>query len=416
MKSFRSFGSKLPKGSFGKESTLGANFSFPRHKELFNEGYYQGDDPTDDGSDMFKSPFSKQMEQQDTLYNKDSVEYGEKGTQSGLNVEGGILQNYRKVAGQTSRDMMEGDFWRANQDVSRQAAKYFNIVTSNEKDMMNNTKNYTMRHRLNRELDFTDDFRTKYMTKEYGNYDKYSKNSVKNEFDNGETEIDSDKFYENYMQLLKRLPTKEADRMKDKKRDDIKNLLTNQEYGHQEFGNKYFDWKVEEEKTKAAENRIDEEVEFMEDPENYEKGYYGRLSPFAKEQLYREYHKGMSVKDLSLKYGILQQRVKAVIFQKHLYWEEVYPKLGESHMRLALEREAMYAAQFPFIEYGLDLHVMAELEKGVKVSKLSTTEYDASPPPNEKEHVNRYIMKMRSRKSDRIPLELQGKGAGGYLL
>jgi hypothetical protein len=42
-----------------------------------------------------------------------------------------------------------------------------------------------------------------------------------------------------------------------------------------------------------------------------------------------------------------------------LYWEEIYPKLGESHMRLALEREAIYAANFPFIEYGIDLHIMA---------------------------------------------------------
>ena len=35
-----------------------------------------------------------------------------------------------------------------------------------------------------------------------------------------------------------------------------------------------------------------------------------------------------------------------------MYWEEVYPKMGETHMRLAIEREAVYAAEFPFIEYG----------------------------------------------------------------
>lgn len=81
--------------------------------------------------------------------------------------------------------------------------------------------------------------------------------------------------------------------------------------------------------------------------------------------LYREYNKGMSVKDLSLKYGILQQRVKAILFQKHLYWEEIYPKLGETHMRLAIEKEAIYAQEFPFVEYGIDLHIMAELEKGI---------------------------------------------------
>ena len=35
-------------------------------------------------------------------------------------------------------------------------------------------------------------------------------------------------------------------------------------------------------------------------------------------------------------------------------------------MRLAIEREAMYASDFPFVEYGQDLHTMAELEKALK--------------------------------------------------
>lgn len=36
-------------------------------------------------------------------------------------------------------------------------------------------------------------------------------------------------------------------------------------------------------------------------------------------------------------------------------------------MRLALEREAIYAKDYPFVEYGLDLQIMGELEKGIKV-------------------------------------------------
>ncbi len=43
---------------------------------------------------------------------------------------------------------------------------------------MNNTKNYTTRHRLNRDVQYTDDFRKKYMVKEYGNYEKYERNTV----------------------------------------------------------------------------------------------------------------------------------------------------------------------------------------------------------------------------------------------
>jgi hypothetical protein len=36
-------------------------------------------------------------------------------------------------------------------------------------------------------------------------------------------------------------------------------------------------------------------------------------------------------------------------------------------MKLAFEREAFYASQFPFVEYGLDLPIMAELDKGIKI-------------------------------------------------
>ena len=98
---------------------------------------------------------------------------------------------------------------------------------------------------------------------------------------------------------------------------------------------------------------------------------FGRMSPQGKEQLYRSYLQGTKIKDLSLKYGILPQRVKAIIYQKHLYWEEVYPRLGETHQRLAMEHELMYAKKFPFVDYGIDLDLMAEMEKGVRINKLS---------------------------------------------
>ena len=35
---------RFAKGGFGKESTLAANSGMPKHKELFQDGYYQGDE------------------------------------------------------------------------------------------------------------------------------------------------------------------------------------------------------------------------------------------------------------------------------------------------------------------------------------------------------------------------------------
>jgi len=39
--------------------------------------------------------------------------------------------------------------------------------------------------------------------------------------------------------------------------------------------------------------------------------------------------------------------------------------MGETHLRLALEREVLYATEFPFVDYGIDLSVMSEMEKGI---------------------------------------------------
>ena len=109
--------------------------------------------------------------------------------------------------------MIESDYWNQMRTMKVQAADYFNNVSKSEKDMMNNTKNFVMRHRLNREISFGDDFRKKYMTNEYGNYGKYEKNSVETVYDKGVDDNHHDKFFENYMNLVKRLPTKEAEQM-----------------------------------------------------------------------------------------------------------------------------------------------------------------------------------------------------------
>jgi len=122
------------------------------------------------------------------------------------------------------------------------------------------------------------------------------------------------------------------------------------------------------------------------------------MSPVAKERLYRKYLKGQTVKDLSLEFGCLPQRVKAVIFLKHLYWEEVYPKLGEVHMRIAMEKEMMYAAEFPFVDYGCDLKVMGELEKGVQMRSFAETgKSDAKIKDGAPNETADYLKKMRSR-------------------
>lgn len=47
---------------------------------------------------------------------------------------------------------------------------------------------------------------------------------------------------------------------------------------------------------------------------NFKENHEGRVSPWAKEQIYRDYILGATIRDLSLKFGILPERVKAIIW------------------------------------------------------------------------------------------------------
>lgn len=119
-----------------------------------------------------------------------------------------------------------------------------------------------------------------------------------------------------------------------------------------------------------------------------------------------------------MRFGIFPDRVKAVVFQKHLYWEEVYPRLGETHMRLAMEMEALSAVDSPFLNYGCDLREMAALEKGIEVNHESKfiVESDLKVDPKKQQEVQEYISKnLQSRRTDKVPIKFIGRGLSGYL-
>ena len=79
--------------------------------------------------------------------------------------------------------------------------------------------------------------------------------------------------------------------------------------------------------------------------------------------------------------------------------------------------EAHYAADFPFVDYGVDIPMMAELEKGVKVMKIKRSETDIAkagkPETNETEE---YLALMKKKRYTKIPIGYAGRGPRGYLL
>jgi hypothetical protein len=76
----------------------------------------------------------------------------------------------------------------------------------------------------------------------------------------------------------------------------------------------------------------------------------------------------------------------------------------------------MYATDFPFIDYGLDLKVMAEMEKGIKLVKVRRSDADANPPESVKKRIEEALAKMKPKRQDYIPEEFIGKGGHGYIL
>ena len=93
-------------------------------------------------------------------------------------------------------------------------------------------------------------------------------------------------------------------------------------------------------------------------------------------------------------------------------------------MRVAMEMEMQYAAEFPFVNYGIDLNEMAANEKGLRITRLSQVPTDTDKanhepmriPKDIKEDTERYLQNMRPRKYDLIPIKFWGKGGHGYML
>lgn len=85
-------------------------------------------------------------------------------------------------------------------------------------------------------------------------------------------------------------------------------------------------------------------------------------------------------------------------------------------MRLAFERELFYAMSFPFIDYGCDLRLMAEFEKGIEIKTIQRSQLDADPPEEMRTKIEGFLAKTRARRHDFIPENFIWKGGKGYIL
>ena len=93
----RSFSSRV----FQSGDDLKDNFSFPKHKEFFNDKFYE--EPNENTG---KSPYAKNAAGPQTL-SEDYVDPNNPFLSESPFVPGGILSSYKKRAGLTADDVME---------------------------------------------------------------------------------------------------------------------------------------------------------------------------------------------------------------------------------------------------------------------------------------------------------------------
>jgi hypothetical protein len=146
------------------------------------------------------------------------------------------------------------------------------------------------------------------------------------------------------------------------------------------------------------------------------KTFNGRLSPQAREHIYQLYRQGATVRDLSIKFGILPERVKAVVWMKQIFYEQVVPRIDLTTMKMGLEREALYAKSFGWVDYGLDLVVMAFKERGVQFQRFRKRDVDINTTPEQDVAMLKLLEKKRKKNYDHVIDRFMGKGQGGYYL
>lgn len=93
-------------------------------------------------------------------------------------------------------------------------ANMFDKIGDDEREVMKFSKAYKMRLRLRRDVDYSEDFRKKYLTREYGNYSKYELNKVEHEINPGQDETPLEKFVENYHNMMRQMSTHDAENLK----------------------------------------------------------------------------------------------------------------------------------------------------------------------------------------------------------
>ena len=157
----------------------------------------------------------------------------------------------------------------------------------------------------------------------------------------------------------------------------------------------------------------------MGDPERNvvpQRPVYGRVSPWAKEEIYKLHLEGWTIRDLSVRFGLLPERVKFIVWSKQYFYDEIFPRVDLATIELALEREMLYSVHFPWVDYGKDLYVISRREKGLFFQRYRLSEIDVNPPKEVQERMERVLENQTKRRYDIVTEGFHGHGGKGFYL
>lgn len=139
----------------------------------------------------------------------------------------------------------------------------FDTKSMDEQDYMNATKNLTMRLRLNRDLQLNKGFTDKHLINaEYGNYQKYEKNSIKHTR-NEENDMGDDKFTANYIDFMRKMPSKEAEQERRGEKKALEDVITSNRIAREQFEEEAAKWSNMKNKHQEEENVLEQQLDFL---------------------------------------------------------------------------------------------------------------------------------------------------------
>lgn len=342
------------------------NFNFPKHDELFT---------------------------QDNLGSKDIPDPEE---------QLGILRKYERRRSIHAEDLMIKDFSRSSEVLEEEMNRTYQVSGKSESQMMENTLNYISRVRSGKDLARGDDFKKERIQREYMNHGKYKDNYITqddeyNDMDTGREVLT----VKNYRDSMKRMDIGNSEVEKELDLHETKNFMT-------------FYRKINSDSAKEMTNA--EMAKEFKDDIAPTKLNMPRMSQFGRQRVYNDYMKGMNVRDISIKYGILPERVLAIVWMKEYFFKIVYPKVGETCARVAMKIETKYGERHGFCDYGIDLQQLAHHEQGVPTIHMCRSEIDIKPPENVKQKIEKELGSMKAKRIYEVPIKHTGNGPKGYLL